>query len=163
MVKAGCMLIEEVNFNEIHPSLAGKWSGKKFVLYWDIRNKSEIAASLNDHYKKCQHFYKILAFLIQRNKGIYDNHLYRKENNGTPNLVVAMKFTGNKQIFKNLRIYCQEHFYKGRYHIVLSKAHREKKNQENSKKEISIINSVAVCDYFNSIVEIENSKHHRRT
>ena len=152
--------IEEVIFSEIHPSLK-EIEGGKFILYWSRNAKNDIIDIFSKSYKMLLHLYKILVFLSDR-RIKYDPDIYGKENEGKPNIVVAMKFKGDSQITHNLRIYCQEHEILGQFHIVMDKVHKGKRTKKNSKKENDIIRSVAKKSYKLIIQEIILSKRPRR-
>ncbi|MCF7920567.1 MAG: hypothetical protein K9N06_11705 [Candidatus Cloacimonetes bacterium] len=156
------MLIEEVKFKEISPKFGENNPLKdKCILYWDISKKKDILSEIVENDKRLQHFLKILQFFFIRKENQYKDELYRKENYGIPNLVVAMKFLGNASIFGNLRIYCQEHKINGKYHIVMSRVVTKKGNSVRNY-ERTIISNVASEMYLDDIKELEMLKRPRR-
>jgi len=156
------MLIEEVNYQEISPKFnASEVIKSNFLLYWDSSRKKAILSEIMKNDERVIHFIKILLFLFERKENQYKKEMYRKENDGVPNQVVAMKFLGNAAIFGNLRIYCQEHKINGKYHIVMSRVH-VKQGEKNQAQERKIIGNIAKEKYIQDILEIELKKRPRR-
>jgi hypothetical protein len=156
------MLIEEVKFEDINPGFGDRsiFEGK-CALYWDISKKKDILSEIIKNEERLLHFMKILQFFFIRKENQYIDELYRKENDGKPHQVVAMKFLGNASIFGNLRIYCQEHKINGKYHIVMSRV-VTKQGESVRTHEREIISAVAKKGYLEDINRIEMLNRPRR-
>lgn len=115
----------------------------KREIHVDFINKDEIKEYLfsDDRHKKKFQYICDIIFGGHRNTDLYD----KEDINERCTDVTAMKFFKGQE---NDRIYCKElTLLNGVSIIVMSILHKRKKSNNNSKKEISLIETVALYEY----------------
>lgn len=128
------------DFFELHPEL--RESNIEFRI--DEKNEKEIKDFLtetdkNDKYVRRKKFNRILYTMLQ---GRYDKELYDKEEvSEKAKNVTSMKFKGKQ----NFRIACKEIECKNKTIIMV--VHFHKKTQKNSKKEVTLYETVGGYKY----------------